>query len=71
MATRYDEFTGKPVPGHIVYGSNNGDICDVCGTECIDRCPCCGAPQCCPRCCEETRMADAALEAGKQEETEA
>jgi len=31
----------------------NGVKCEACGGECIDRCPVCGAPQCCPRCCDE------------------
>lgn len=31
----------------------NGRICDQCGSECIDRCLRCGAPQCCPKCCAE------------------
>lgn len=26
--------------------------CENCGTKTIDRCLRCGAPQCCPRCCE-------------------
>ncbi|MES0445049.1 MAG: hypothetical protein ABUJ92_00750 [Desulfobacterales bacterium] len=29
----------------------NGNFCFDCGTECIDNCPRCGAPQCCPKCC--------------------
>lgn len=28
--------------------------CDECGTELIDECLRCGAPQCCPKCCAET-----------------
>lgn len=31
----------------------NKQFCDVCGTECVDRCFKCGAPQCCPKCCDE------------------
>lgn len=31
----------------------NGGVCDDCGHFTIDRCPRCGAPQCCPRCCAE------------------
>lgn len=27
--------------------------CDTCGTEIIDNCQRCGAPQCCPKCCAE------------------
>ena len=33
--------------------SPNGVLCETCGHECIDRCPVCGAPQCCPACCSE------------------
>jgi hypothetical protein len=25
--------------------------CDACGAKIIDKCVCCGAPQCCPQCC--------------------
>jgi hypothetical protein len=31
----------------------NGMICDDCGTECVNNCLQCGAPQCCPKCCDE------------------
>lgn len=34
--------------------SPNGDTCEYCGHYTIDRCPMCGAPQCCPRCCRES-----------------
>jgi hypothetical protein len=27
--------------------------CDTCGTELINRCLQCGAPVCCPKCCNE------------------
>jgi hypothetical protein len=27
--------------------------CDTCGTELINRCWQCGAPICCPKCCNE------------------
>ncbi len=52
--TTTDKWTGKPVPeiGRQV-AQRNGEYCDVCGTELIDRCPVCGAPVCCPRCCVE------------------
>lgn len=30
------------------------DQCDVCSTALIDDCPRCGAPVCCPKCCEES-----------------
>lgn len=41
-----------PLP-HEEFGRPNGLVCDECGTECVDRCLSCGAPQCCPRCCAE------------------
>lgn len=28
------------------------DRCDNCGADIIDKCPRCGAPQCCPQCCK-------------------
>lgn len=32
--------------------------CEHCGTELIDDCLSCGAPQCCPACCEEQTRQD-------------
>lgn len=32
----------------------DGRHCEHCGTKIIDNCPVCGAPQCCPKCCDET-----------------
>jgi len=49
-----DKFTGKVVDKlSDLLPENNGSYCDVCGTELIDRCLRCGAPVCCPKCCEE------------------
>ena len=49
-----DPYTGKPVhQASDLLPSPNGETCDVCGTELIDRCLVCGAPQCCPICCAE------------------
>lgn len=31
------------------------DACDTCGTKINNKCPGCGAPQCCPQCCAEGR----------------
>lgn len=31
----------------------NGGTCEYCGSQTIDRCLLCGAPQCCPVCCFE------------------
>ena len=50
MAFR-NEYTGKPEPSR--WPKPNGGTCDECGTETIDRCLVCGAPQCCPKCCAE------------------
>lgn len=49
-----DRFTGKLIdyPSSNL-PSLNGDKCDNCGSELIDRCIRCGAPQCCPWCCAE------------------
>lgn len=37
----------------IKYWESNGRKCERCGTECVDGCLSCGAPQCCPKCCLE------------------
>ena len=53
----YDRFTGKPVDrisDRLPKG--NGHKCEDCGTECIDNCMVCGAPQCCPKCCAESEQ---------------
>lgn len=53
-ATMFDIFTGKPVDRlSDMLPTFNGAKCDECGHELIDRCGRCGAPICCPRCCEE------------------
>jgi hypothetical protein len=54
MNKYHDKFTGKPVdkPSDLL-PENNGETCDECGTELIDRCYRCGAPVCCPKCCFE------------------
>jgi hypothetical protein len=31
-----------------------GNTCDHCGAELVRDCMICGAPNCCPRCCQET-----------------
>ena len=49
-----DYYSGKLVdkPSDLL-PQKNGGICETCGTETIDKCPRCGAPQCCPECCME------------------
>lgn len=36
--------------------SRSRSLCEDCGTKIIDRCPKCGAPQCCPKCCDEATL---------------
>ena len=52
-----DRFTGKPVykPSDLLPALNGGR-CDECGTQTIDRCLRCGAPQCCPACCADSSV---------------
>lgn len=51
---KHDKFTGKPIDkASDCLPHLNGGRCDACGTETIDGCPVCGAPQCCPRCCAD------------------
>jgi len=54
MNEKLDRFTGKPIdcPSDSL-PSFNGGTCETCGCETIDRCAQCGAPQCCPNCCNE------------------
>lgn len=54
-----DRFTGKPIPRPSdALPQLNGGKCDVCGTPTIDHCIHCGAPQCCPKCCQESMELD-------------
>lgn len=49
-----DPYTGKAldcVSDALPVETKDG--CEHCGTHIINRCPRCGAPQCCPRCCLE------------------
>jgi len=51
----YDKFTGKPVDRVSDRFPSPGDnVCETCGTQIINHCLRCGAPQCCPKCCAET-----------------
>ena len=62
-----DKFTGKPIDKlSDRLPHPNGGRCETCGTETIDHCPVCGAPQCCPSCC-----ADAAREGTQQDSDQA
>ena len=55
---KYDRFTGKPFDKTSDrLPEANGHFCDECGTELIDHCIICGAPQCCPKCCAEAQDA--------------
>ena len=42
-------ITGKPFPENL--DSIEHEKCDFCGTELISNCLICGAPVCCPKCC--------------------
>ena len=54
----FDRWTGREIDRTTEsLPSSNGMFCETCGTECVDRCLICGAPQCCPRCCWETTAA--------------
>ena len=47
-----DKFTGKQFDKTSDHFPHlNGKKCDICGTDKIDHCLRCGAPQCCPKCC--------------------
>ena len=50
----HDRYTGKPIdrPSDRMPIPNDTK-CDICGGNCIDNCPFCGAPQCCPQCCND------------------
>jgi len=52
-----DKFTGRKLdlPSDNL-PSFNGNQCDDCGCECIDKCFICGAPQCCINCCINDNM---------------
>ena len=52
-----DKFTGKMLDkSSNLLPSGTGETCDICGTVLINRCLRCGAPVCCPKCCEESEM---------------
>lgn len=49
----YDRWTGKPVDKiSDLLPKENGEKCEECGTPLINNCLTCGAPICCPKCCE-------------------
>jgi hypothetical protein len=58
MAERINHFTGKPMPDYATWGRSAGYTCDECQTGVICDCPLCGAPNCCPRCCDEAAQAE-------------
>lgn len=55
----FDNWTGKPInkPSDSL-PEFNGELCDECGSALIDRCLRCGAPVCCPVCCEREAQAN-------------
>jgi hypothetical protein len=62
-----DKFTGKPIDkASDRLPHPNGGRCETCGTETIDHCAVCGAPQCCPSCCADALAEGAGCEGTKQ-----
>lgn len=52
----FDPWTGKPIDQISDFlPTRAGYVCEECGADVISRCPRCGAPQCCPRCCFEAQ----------------
>lgn len=50
----YDRFTAKQIDSPLDNLPKQLDEdCDHCGTKLIVRCLRCGAPICCPKCCDE------------------
>lgn len=65
MNKAIDRWTGREVDRlSDLLPKANGGHCDHCGHYTIDRCPMCGAPQCCPRCCLEATSAHHGPEVG-------
>ena len=57
---RTDRFTGKPIPEtRSRLAETIDETCDECGTQLINRCLTCGAPVCCPKCCDEAMRKEA------------
>lgn len=54
MRAVQDPITGKLLdrPSDLL-SSALKETCEECGTNLISRCLRCGAPVCCPKCCEE------------------
>lgn len=49
-----DRWTGKPRPAEFMRRLD--EICDEhADTRLVCDCPFCGAPVCCPKCCDEAR----------------
>lgn len=67
MSVIRDRFTGKPIDkASDRLPRPNGGHCDECGSETIDHCPVCGAPQCCPKCCSDAIQSKLGIEVKKQ-----
>lgn len=47
-------YSGNPQPN--LNAVKNGEFCESCGTELMDKCNVCGAPVCCPKCCRESEL---------------
>jgi hypothetical protein len=54
MAVAVERFTGRVVDNlSDVLPINLSEKCDYCGYTLSARCYQCGAPVCCPKCCDE------------------
>lgn len=47
-----------PRPAIVTSATDASPRCDHCGARTIDNCPNCGAPQCCPQCCQIQSLTD-------------
>ena len=52
MKDRIDFYSGKHFP-EGEYQKELSEKCEVCGTNLVTRCLHCGAPVCCPKCCND------------------
>ena len=51
---RISSLVGKPIPQFI--DETEHEKCEYCGTELVSNCVICGAPVCCPKCCNESQL---------------
>ena len=62
-----DMWTGRPLdkPSDNLPKTTR-EKCEACGHPIVDRCYYCGAPQCCPKCCERDSREEARAAAIEQ-----